>query len=128
MNAGDGIPTAVDPRGKLNASWAQAKTDRLAPDKTAVLPNYPNPFNPETTIPFDLAEDAQVSIAIYDATGRVVRALNMGDRQAGFYRTPQRAAHWDGRSDEGEAVGSGTYFAELAAGHDRATRRIVVVK
>ena len=121
-------PTAVDPQGKAGATWAQVKGAALAPAETAFLPNYPNPFNPETWIPFDLKAAAKVSISIYDAEGRVVRRLDLGKRPAGEYRARGRAAHWDGRNEQGESVSSGVYFAELRAGDYRSTRRIALRK
>ena len=122
------IPTAVEPRGKARATWAQVKRAALTPSETAFLPNFPNPFNPETWIPFDLHESAGVTVSIHDAGGRVVRSLDLGEHPAGAYRTRDRAAHWDGRNEQGEFVSSGVYFAELTAGDYRDTRRITVRK
>jgi WD40 repeat protein len=122
------IPTAVEPQGKARATWAQVKRAALTPSDTALLPNFPNPFNPETWIPFDLHERARVTISIHDIEGRIVRSVDLGERPAGAYRTRERAAHWDGRNQEGEIVSSGVYFAELRAGDYRSTRRIAVRK
>ncbi|MBT7100905.1 T9SS type A sorting domain-containing protein, partial [Candidatus Poribacteria bacterium] len=88
----------------------------------------PNPFNPETWIPFDLHARAEVTISIHDAEGRIVRRLDLGAYPAGTYRTRDRAAHWDGRNAQGELVSSGVYFVELRAGEYRSTRRIAVRK
>jgi hypothetical protein len=120
--------TAVESRGKARSTWSQMKRGALIPDETAFLPNYPNPFNPETWIPFDLHDHATVTISIYDAGGRIVRRLELGAHPAGTYRTRDRAAHWDGRNDQGELVSSGVYVAELRAGDYRSTRRITVRK
>ena len=98
------------------------------PTDTAFLPNYPNPFNPETWIPFELRNHAKVTISIHDAAGRIVRVLDLGERPAGPYVTRDRAAHWDGRNEQGESVSSGAYFVELVAGDYRATRRISLRK
>ncbi|MDE0087577.1 MAG: SMP-30/gluconolactonase/LRE family protein, partial [Candidatus Poribacteria bacterium] len=80
------------------------------PEETSLLPNYPNPFNPETWIPYQLAKPADVKLTIYDINGHVVRALDLGHQRAGIYRSRSRAAHWDGRNAQGEPVASGVYF------------------
>ena len=85
------------------------------PEKTALLPNYPNPFNPETWMPYDLAEDANVHIRIYNLKGESIRALSLGFQTAGTYRIPSRAAYWDGCNASGEPVASGIYFWTLTA-------------
>ena len=93
-----------------------------------LLPNYPNPFNPETWIPFELNEPANVTVTVYDTLGQAVRRVELGHRAPGVYRTPNRAVHWDGRNDQGERVAGGAYFVELRAGDARETRRIVLAK
>ena len=98
------------------------------PPETALLPNYPNPFNPETWFPYDLAEDADVDIDIYNLNGESVRQLSLGFQTAGTYRTPSRAAYWDGRNAVGESVASGIYFYTFQAGEFRATRQMVILK
>ena len=98
------------------------------PAKTELLLNYPNPFNPETWIPFRLAEDSQVSLTIYDRTGRVVRSVDVGHRPAAVYETRAKAIYWDGRNDFGERVASGMYFYTLTAKDFSATRRMVILK
>ncbi len=98
------------------------------PKETALLPNYPNPFNPETWIPYDLAEAASVSLTFYDVRGRVVRTLSLGHRPAGGFRTKARAAYWDGRNEQGERVASGVYFYTFTAGDFTATGKLVVRK
>ena len=95
---------------------------------TALLANFPNPFNPETWIPFDLSEDAEASVRIYDAAGRQVRHLDLGWLPAGPYRRRATAAYWDGRNEVGERVSSGLYLYELRAGGYRDMRRMVVRK
>ena len=100
----------------------------LTPKETTLLPNYPNPFNPETWIPYRLAEDAVVRITIYDTSGGVVRQLNLGRQPAGFYTDRSRAAHWDGRNHAHELVGSGMYFYRLQAGDYSQVRRLVIIK
>lgn len=93
-----------------------------------LLPNFPNPFNPETWIPYDLASDADVSIHIYNIKGESVRHLKLGFQTVGTYRNQNRAAHWDGRNSLGEAVASGIYFYKLQAGKFQATRKMEVKK
>jgi hypothetical protein len=98
------------------------------PAVTRALPNYPNPFNPETWIPFELKEASDVRIQLYDMGGNVVRRLDLGYREEGYYMTRSDAAYWDGRNESGERVASGVYFYELRAGDFRALRRLVVSK
>ena len=98
------------------------------PTETALLPNYPNPFNPETWIPYDLAQDADVHIHIYNLKGEPVRHLSIGFQTAGTYRTSSRAAYWEGRNAVGEPVASGVYFYTFQAGRFKATRQMVILK
>ena len=98
------------------------------PEEPALLVNYPNPFNPETWIPYQLAEPADVSLTIYDIHGRVVRDLNLGHQRAGTYQSKSRAAYWDGRNTQGEPVASGVYFYTLKAGDFTATRKMLIRK
>ena len=96
--------------------------------ETRLLPNYPNPFNPETWIPYQLAKAADVSVTIYDVGGRLVRTVSVGFKPVGYYLTRERAAYWDGRNETGESVSSGVYFIQFLSGDFATTRRIVVVK
>ena len=98
------------------------------PDKNALLPNYPNPFNPETWIPYHLAASADVSLHIYAVNGRLVRHFDLGHQRAGMYQSRSRAAYWDGRNAVGEPVASGVYFYTLTAGEFTATRRLLIAK
>ena len=100
----------------------------MRPDQTALLTNYPNPFNPETWLPYQLATPADVSLRIYDIQGQVVRALDFGHQSAGFYTARERAAYWDGRNQVGEPVASGVYFYTLTAGDFTATRKMLILK
>ena len=100
----------------------------IIPQETALLANYPNPFNPETWIPYQLATPAEVTLKIYDMNGRVVRRLDMGHQTAGMYRNRNRAAYWDGRNQSGEFVASGLYFYTLKAGKFAATRKMLIRK
>ena len=100
----------------------------IIPKKTALLHNYPNPFNPETWIPYHLAEPAEVTLTLYTADGKVVRTLALGHQPAGFYQSRSRAAYWDGRNEVGERVASGVYFYTLTAGEFSTTRKMVIRK
>ena len=100
----------------------------LIPEETALLANYPNPFNPETWIPYQLAESGEVSLTIYDINGQLVRRLEVGYKAAGMYRSRNRAAYWDGRNQLGESLASGVYFYTLTAGEFSATRRMLILK
>ena len=100
----------------------------LTPSDTALLPNYPNPFNPETWIPYQLARDAEVRIAIYDINGALMRILDLGYQRAGFYTDKGSAGYWDGRDREGEPVASGIYFYTLSAADFAVTRRMLIRK
>ena len=100
----------------------------LTPKETVLLPNYPNPFNPETWIPYQLAEPADVTVSIYATDGRLVRTLNLGHQSVGIYESRSRAAYWDGRNALGEPVASGVYFYTLTAGEFTATRKMLIRK
>ena len=100
----------------------------LIPEETVLLRNYPNPFNPETWIPYQLAESAEVTLTIYDMNGQLVRRLEVGHQVAGMYRSRSRAVYWDGRNQLGESVASGLYFYTLTAGEFSATRRMLILK
>ena len=100
----------------------------IIPEESALLPNYPNPFNPETWIPYQLASPAEVTLTLYDVTGRVVRTLHLGHQHAGMYRSKSRAAYWDGRNAQGEPVASGVYFYTLVAGEFAATGKMLIRK
>lgn len=108
----------------------------IHPEQTALLPNYPNPFNPETWIPYLLIESATVRLTIYDTHGTVVRRFDLGLQPAGHYTDRAKAVYWDGRNDNGEPVVSGVYFYQLNVSSSRsigtndysATRRMVILK
>ena len=98
------------------------------PAQTELLRNYPNPFNPETWIPYRLAKAADVTLTIYDLSGGLVRTLNVGHRIAAVYENRAKAIYWDGRTEFGERVASGIYFYHLSAGDYSATRKMVILK
>ena len=100
----------------------------IIPKETALHANYPNPFNPETWIPYQLAAPAEVALTIYDMNGGAVRHLEVGHQPAGLYQSRIRAAYWDGRNGRGESVVSGLYFYTLRAGEFAATRKMLIRK
>ena len=98
------------------------------PDNTQLHPNFPNPFNPETWIPYQLANASDVQITIYDTRGILIRTLALGHQSAGYYTGRSRAAYWDGRNGLGERVASGVYFYELKTGEISPIRKMVILK
>ena len=118
------VATAID---NANSAYS-APTHPLAPVETALLPNYPNPSNPETWIPYQLSKDSEVTITIYDTKGVYVRRIPLGFQSAGFYTSGSRAAYWDGRNNVGERVASGVYFYQLQAGNVSLLRKMLILK
>ena len=104
------------------------QTPPALPATTALLTNFPNPFNPETWIPYQLAKPAEVTLTLYDIRGVVVRELKLGHQPAGIYHNRSRAIHWDGRNAFGEKVATGVYFYTLKAGDFTATRKLLIRK
>ena len=96
--------------------------------KTEAFQNYPNPFNPETWIPFQLSEGSDVEVKIFNSAGKLVRVLDLGFRDAGYYTSPDTSARWDGKDNSGEEVSSGVYFYTIRAGEYTATRKMMLVK
>ena len=126
-----GAPTAVD----LTRNRIQERTNlqqllmiKTRPEKTQLLANYPNPFNPETWIPYELATDTTVKITIYNTQGVVIRTLELGHQSSGYYTGRDRAAYWDGRNALGEQVASGIYFYQLEIDTMSAMRKMVILK
>jgi hypothetical protein len=101
---------------------------KLVPKAFVLLQNFPNPFNPETWLPYELPEDAAVMIRIYDLKGQLVRQLDLGNQKAGFYVGKKTAAYWDGKDQLGQRVASGIYFYSLSAGDFESVRRMVILK
>ena len=114
--------------GSMRTLVHSPSSSALPPSESALLPNYPNPFNPETWMPYQLRNTAEVTFAIYDMNGAKVRTLAVGHQPAGVYRSRERAAYWDGRNEQGELVANGVYFYTLSAEDFSATRKMVVVK
>lgn len=123
-----GKPIASLPIETFIVVEGQPAAPPLVPEDTDLFHNYPNPFNPETWIPYQLEQPADVKIAIYDANGQLVRMLNLGYQSAGYYIGRRRAAHWDGRNTVGEPVASGVYFYELQAANLSFLRKMVILK
>ena len=98
------------------------------PQTTQLLANYPNPFNPETWIPYQLAKETEVTLQIYSVNGALIRTLALGPQPAGVYQTRSRAAYWNGRNEWGESVASGVYFYTLKTGDFTATRKLLIRK
>ena len=126
-SGGDRITVTINVTDEEGAA-PSVETPPIIPDKTALLTNFPNPFNPETWIPFQLAKPSEVTITIYDIRGRVVRVLVLGHQAAGVYRSRSKAAHWDGRNHFGEKVATSVYFYTLTAGDFTATRKMLIRK
>ena len=105
---------------KQLSSW------RTIPERNALLQNFPNPFNPETWIPYQLKEENEVIVRIYSMTGELVRELNVGYKPAGFYTSRDQAVYWDGKNEAGERVSSGVYFYMIQAGKFTATRKMAI--
>ena len=114
-------PFAVDPFGLKVTTLARVK-------QTALLQNFPNPFNPETWIPYRLSADADVTLRIYNVHGQLMRQLDLGEQTAGEYSTQERAAYWDGRNNSGEQVSNGIYFYHLSTPTFDQMKRMVIVK
>ena len=118
----------VNPTYQRGISVLENLLAALTPKETILLSNYPNPFNPETWIPYQLAKPADVSISIYALDGKLVRTLELGHQPVGIYESRSRAAYWDGRNALGEPVASGVYFYTLTAGEFAATRKMLIRK
>ncbi len=106
----------------------QLEVGDVKPQDTLLAQNFPNPFNPETWIPYQLNKDAEVKIQIFDTAGRLVRTLDLGWKPTGSYMNPSSAAYWDGRNEVGEGVASGIYFYTLTTEGFAATRKMVILK
>ena len=116
------VSTGIQPM-----TWGRLRRD-LTSFGFMLLPNYPNPTNPETWIPYQLGEDANVTIRIHNVAGQLVRTLDFGHRPVGFYTTKGKAAYWDGRNEHGEKVASGVYYYSIHAGDFSDVRKLVLVE
>lgn len=120
--------TLTDTASLRGIQFLQDLLAALTPKETVLLPNYLNPFNPETWVPYHLAKDADVTLHIYAVNGTLVRTLVLGHQPAGMYQNHSSAAYWDGKNEFGEPVASGIYFYTLTAGDFTATRRMLIRK
>ncbi len=120
-----GLTDATSQRGILRLQLLLAA---LIPKETSLLPNYPNPFNPETWIPYHLAKPAEVTLYIYGVDGSLIWRLTLGHQPAGMYHSKSRAVYWDGKNEAGEAVASGIYFYTFSAGDFTSTRKMLILK
>ena len=118
----------TDPRVRKGILFLEQLLASMVPKETVLLTNYPNPFNPETWIPYQLAKPAEVTITIYAINGQAVRTLALGHQAVGRYQSRSGAAYWDGKNEFGEAVASGLYFYTLTAGDFSATRKMLIRK
>jgi formylglycine-generating enzyme required for sulfatase activity/sugar lactone lactonase YvrE len=118
----DALPLSSRAIDEEFSSWA------IPPERSALLQNFPNPFNPETWIPYQLREDGEVTISIYSLAGELVREFELGYKLAGLYENPDRAVYWDGRNASGEMVASGVFFYTIQAGEFTATKKMVIAK
>jgi len=105
-----------------------AKSVEPIPKEFRLLQNFPNPFNPDTWIPYELATETPVTIRIYDLKGHIVRELNLGRQSADSYITKDKAAYWDGKDEHGQKMASGVYWYALRAEGFSAIRRLVILK
>ena len=122
------LSSTVTPEDLANAVLSIRLDGIGKPNLTQLLQNFPNPFNPETWIPYQLEKSADVVLQIYDTSGRMVRTLDLGLKQQGFYMTRSTAAYWDGRNNMGEHVASGVYFYSLHTPDFSATRKMLILK
>ena len=118
----------TDATSQLDIRFLEQLLLTLIPKETALLANYPNPFNPETWIPYQLASPVDVTLRIHAVNGSLVRTLSLGHKAIGVYQSRSRAAYWDGKNEVGESVASGVYFYTLAAGEFTATRKMLIRK
>ncbi|MGQ9609414.1 MAG: cohesin domain-containing protein [bacterium] len=121
-------PSVVDANDRINELPDASFTIQAIPKQTLLLPNYPNPFNPETWIPYQLSEANDVSIDIYNLNGQLVRSLKLGYKQPGFYINKENSAYWDGRNEFGESVSSGIYFYMIKTGNFVSTRKMTILR
>ncbi len=118
----------TDPKSLRGINYLKQLLLALAPQETALLANYPNPFNPETWIPYQLSKPAEVTLQIYAVDGSRIRTLSLGHQDQGIYLARKRAAYWDGKNGIGESVASCVYYYTLIADEFTATRKMLILK
>jgi hypothetical protein len=107
---------------------ADVPAEAVSIERTRLLQNYPDPFNPETWIPYELSKEADVSLELHDSAGYLVRKLVLGTKPKGRYLDKRRTIYWDGRNERGESVPSGVYFYTLKSADFSATRKMILLK
>ena len=100
----------------------------LNPYRNWLGQNFPNPFNPETWIPFELEDRGEVVVSIYNLNGSLIRQIQFGQLPAGKYLTKDKAAYWDGRNQIGERVSNGLYFYQLQTRTFQQTKKLIVIQ
>jgi len=115
--------TIIDVASAAEISLSVLGIDDQMPSKFALNNNYPNPFNPETTIHFDIPEEAKVKLTIYDVSGKEVNVLTAGTLNAGSYRV-----RWDGKDHRGQGVSAGMYLYHIDAGEFSDTKKLILLK
>lgn len=115
-------------RSKIIEVFVPIVLPKKIPKEFALFQNFPNPFNPETWIPYQLAKDSEVTIRIYNVFGQLINTLSLGEKEAGRYINKDEAAYWNGKNGAGEPVASSMYFYTIQAGEFSATRRMVILK
>jgi hypothetical protein len=108
-----------DPHGRSS----EPRQEQVESFRYVFSHNYPNPFNPTTTLRYGLAEPGRVAIRIYDVSGRLVRTLVDAEQPAGYY-----VALWNGLNDSGQKAASGVYFCRMESAHFREIRKLVLLK
>jgi hypothetical protein len=126
-SGGDRITVTINVTDVAGAA-PSVEISPMIPENTALLTNFPNPFNPETWIPYQLSKPAEVTLTIYNIQGGVVRELKLGHQAAGVYQSRSKAIHWNGRNQFDEKVASGVYLYTLRAGDYTATRKMLIRK
>jgi photosystem II stability/assembly factor-like uncharacterized protein len=124
VQATDGDSSLKSEVSSLIARLIQLAMPQIA--ESRLMQNYPNPCNPETWIPYQLAEQGNVTIGIYSSSGQLVRTLDLGHKEVGSYASKDSAAHWDGTNEAGERVSSGLYFYVIKSGTFTATRKMII--
>ena len=109
-------------------AFLQSLLALATPQETRLLANYPNPFNPETWIPYQLANGTDVQILIYDAKGTLIRELKLGYQPEGYYTEQNQAAYWDGRNAFRRARRKRYLFYQLQTNEASALRKMLIVK
>ena len=118
----DALPIDAQKVNGNFSSWG------IPPEHSSLLQNFPNPFNPETWIPYQLAEGGDAIIRIYNVKGQLVKTLELGYKEAGIFTHRSRAVYWDGKNEQGDRVASGVYFYQLRTGNFAAMRRLILLK